>query len=205
MIDLPPLPREWFDRPTDVVARDLLGKWLCRRNDDGLICGRIVETEAYGGPDDMASHARAGVTRRTRPMFGEVGHAYVYLIYGMHECLNVVAYKGAQAGAVLLRALEPMVGAELMRRHRVRPTDSEHKLCSGPARLCQAMNVTRALDSHDLTAGESLWLADDPGSELVRQIAEGPRVGVAYAGDDWSRRPLRFWLSGNRSVSRLPR
>src|SRR6185369_2654674 len=98
----------------------------------------IVETEAYGGPVDLASHARAGVTRRTAPMFGEIGHAYVYLVYGMHECLNVVAKDdGAQAGAVLLRAIEPVSGVEQMRLRRGRANDPAVKLASGPARLCQ--------------------------------------------------------------------
>ena len=100
---LRPLPRSFFESPTERVARDLLGTWLLSRNEDGLTAGVITETEAYGGPEDLASHARAGKTRRTTPMFGEVGHAYVYLVYGMHECLNVVAYADdeAEAGAVL--------------------------------------------------------------------------------------------------------
>jgi DNA-3-methyladenine glycosylase len=202
---LRPLAREFFARPTPEVARDLLGIWLCRRTDEGLTCGRIVETEAYGGPDDLASHSRAGRTRRTTPMFGPGGHAYVYLIYGMHECLNVVAYHGAEAGAVLLRALEPTVGVELMRQRRGRATDPDLRLASGPARLCQAMAVDRSLDSHDLTQADQLWLAhsDIPAEPL--EIATGPRIGVDYARDGWAARPWRFWLAGNPSVSRSPR
>jgi DNA-3-methyladenine glycosylase len=138
-------------------------------------------------------------------MFGEVGHAYVYLVYGMHECLNVVAHRGTLAGAVLLRALEPVVGADLMRRRRARPTDPDNRLCSGPARLCQAMNVTRALDSHDLTVGVSLWVSDGPSpSESIGRIEAGARVGVGYAGQ-WAEKPLRFWLPGSPAVSRAPR
>src|SRR6187402_1593335 len=111
-----PLPREFFARPTVEVARDLLGTLLCRQTVDGLTVGRIVETEAYGGPEDLASHARAGRTRRTASMYGEVGHAYVYLVYGMHDCLNVVAHtEPAEAGAVLLRAIEPALGVDHMR------------------------------------------------------------------------------------------
>jgi DNA-3-methyladenine glycosylase len=199
--DRRPVPRELFARPTDEVARDLLGTLLCRRTGDGLTVGRIVEAEAYGGPEDLASHARAGVTRRTTPMFGEVGHAYIYLIYGMHECLNVVAHAPeAQAGAVLLRAIEPVQGVELMRARRARPDDPRHALASGPARLCQAMTVDRTLDGHDLTIGDALWLAarDEPLAESA--ISCGPRIGVDYAGE-WSALPLRFWLTGNRSVS----
>ena len=200
--DVSPLPRRFFGRPTDEVARDLLGTLLCRRTDDRLTVGRIVETEAYGGPDDLASHARAGLTRRTAPMFGEVGHAYVYLIYGMHECLNVVAHgPEAVAGAILLRALEPVSGTDLMRARRARAGHPDHVLASGPARLCQAMAVDRGLDAHDLTTRDALWLAPRDAVVPESAISVGPRVGVEYAGE-WSARPLRFWITGNRSVSR---
>jgi DNA-3-methyladenine glycosylase len=198
---LQPLDRSFFERPTEVVARDLLGRWVCRQTDDGLTMGRIAETEAYGGPEDLASHSRAGLTRRTRPMFGEVGHAYVYLVYGMHECLNVVARgDGAAAGAVLLRAIEPVSGVEQMRTRRGRASDPDAKLASGPARLCQAMAVDRSLDAHDLTTRDGLWLADGDGPLPEAVVETGPRVGVDYAGD-WAARPWRFWLAGNPSVS----
>ena len=195
-----PLERDFFARDTLTVARELLGVWLLRSSTDGLTGGPIVETEAYGGPEDLASHTRAGRTRRTAPMFGAVGHAYVYLVYGMHSCLNVVAYSNAPAGAVLVRAIEPRVGIELMRARRGRPEDPEARLAAGPARVCQALQVTRALDGHDLTSGEGLWLA---ASDLPAEgeITTGPRVGVDYAGE-WSQRPWRFWLAGNPSVSR---
>jgi DNA-3-methyladenine glycosylase len=201
--DLSPLPRDFFARSTQTVARDLLGKWLCRATPEGLCCGRIVETEAYGGPLDRASHSRAGLTRRTTPMFGEVGHAYVYLVYGMHECLNVVAREdGAEAGAVLLRALEPMAGVELMRQRRGRAADPDSRLASGPARLCQAMAVDRSFDGHDLTSSDLLWLAEGMDDVDVAEISAGARIGVDYAGADWSAVPWRFWLTGNASVSR---
>lgn len=200
---LAPLSRDFFARPTEHVARALLGVWLCRQTDAGLTCGRVVETEAYGGPDDLASHARAGRTRRTAPMFGTVGHAYVYLIYGMHECLNVVAYDGREAGAVLIRALEPVAGVELMRSRRGRPHDPDSRLASGPARLTQAMSVDRTLNGHDLTQGEVLWLAEPEGAvATAADVGEGSRVGVDYAGDGWATQPWRFWLAGNPSVSR---
>lgn len=164
----------------------------------------IVETEAYGGRDDRASHARAGMTSRTTPMFGPVGHAYVYLVYGMHECLNVTARHGQPAGAVLLRALEPVAGVELMRGRRARPAERDDRLAAGPARLTQAMAVDRSFDGHDLTAGRDLWLArpatDQP---LADEAAHaGARVGVAYATDEWAARPWRFWLRDSPSVSR---
>jgi DNA-3-methyladenine glycosylase len=198
---LTPFPRDYFERPTVEVARDLLGAFLCRQTADGLTCGRIVETEAYGGPEDLASHSRAGRTRRTAPMFGEVGHAYVYLVYGMHECLNVVARtKPAEAGAVLLRAIDPVVGVELMRSRRGREMDPDVRLGSGPARLCQAMAVDRSLDAHDLVIGRERWLT--PGERIGDDaVAVGGRVGVEYAGE-WSNRPWRFWINGNAAVSR---
>src|SRR5512132_4276302 len=117
---LRPLERAFFDRSTEAVARNLLGVWLVRSTPDGMSGGPIVETEAYGGPEGQASHARAGRTRRTTPMFGEVGHAYVYLVYGMHECLNVVAYSRRDAGAVLIRAISVELGADDVRRRRGR-------------------------------------------------------------------------------------
>jgi len=194
--------REFFARDTVEVARDLVGTWLLRATPDGLTGGPIVETEAYRGPSDLASHARAGRTRRTAPMFGPVGHAYVYLVYGMHNCLNVVAYSApeAEAGAVLIRALEPLVGRDVMRARRGSAAGRDAQLASGPARLCQALEVTRALDGHDLVTGEGLWLARSEAP--VGAICSGRRVGVAYAGE-WAERPWRFWLAGNPSVSRV--
>lgn len=195
------LKRSFFDRPTDEVAHELLGKWVVRSTPEGLSGGPIVETEAYGGPEDLASHARAGLTRRTAPMFGEVGHAYVYLVYGMHECLNVVAHSGAAAGAVLIRAISVELGVDEVRRRRERPTDPSLRLCSGPAMVCQGLGVGRSFDGHDLTLGEGLWLASPPAGESALDVVSGPRIGVAYAGE-WAARPWRFWLAGHPSVSR---
>lgn len=198
-----PLPRAFFERPVVDVARDLLGALLVSESSDGMAIVRIVETEAYGGPDDLASHARAGRTRRTAPMFGPAGHAYVYLVYGMHDCLNVVAETDGRAGAVLLRAAEPQAGLALMRLRRGRPHDSHARLAAGPARLCQALGVDRQLDGHDLTLGARLWLewperAERPPDDAV---LTGPRIGVDYAGE-WSLRPWRFRLKGHPSLSR---
>ncbi len=198
---LKPLPREFFARETVAVARGLLGTWLLRSTPDGLTGARIVEVEAYGGTEDRASHARAGRTKRTEPMFGEVGHAYVYLVYGMHDCLNVVANDGSDAGAVLVRAIEPRLGVELMRARRARPGDPDSILGAGPARLCQALAVTRIQDGHDLTLGTELWLAESPELDPAFEIKTGPRIGVDYAGPGWADRPWRFWLTGNPSVS----
>jgi DNA-3-methyladenine glycosylase len=195
-----PLERSFFERHTEEVARDLLGIWVVRSTPEGLGGGPIVETEAYGGPTDLASHSRAGLTRRTTPMFGEVGHAYVYLVYGMHECLNVVAYSGAAAGAVLIRAIAPVLGVDAIRARRGRPTDPTDRLCAGPAKICQGLAVGRSFDGHDLTSGEGLWLARAEGL-APSEIAVGPRIGVDYAGE-WAAKPWRFWLVGSRSVSR---
>lgn len=201
LASLTPLERSFFDRSTDDVARDLLGVWVVRSTAEGLSGGPIVEAEAYGGPDDLASHARAGLTRRTTPMFGEVGHAYVYLVYGMHECLNVVAYSGAAAGAVLIRSIEPVLGVDEIRRRRGRPTDPINRLCSGPAMVCQGLGVGRSFDGHDLSLGEGLWLAARRAGDSAGEIASGPRIGVDYAGE-WAARPWRFWIAGHPSVSR---
>jgi DNA-3-methyladenine glycosylase len=180
----------------------LLGKLLVRETKAGLVAGRIVETEAYGERIDLASHARAGLTRRTAVMHGPVGHAYVYLVYGMHHCFNVVARdSGASAGAVLIRALEPVVGIELMRARRGRTADPDRRLCAGPARLTQALAIDRALDGHDLTLGTEVWLAEGS-RQPTETVAAGSRIGVGYAGEEWAGLPWRFWLAGNRSVSR---
>lgn len=203
MAGMQPMRRELLQRPTNEVARLLLGVLVVRVADGQQSIGRIVETEAYGGPDDRASHARAGATRRTAPMFGPSGMAYVYLVYGMHECLNVVAHAHGQAGAVLLRALEPLAGMELMRRRR-RRSEADHRLAAGPGRLASALAVGREFSGHDLLAGDRLWLAA-PNSHWPiddEAVACGPRVGVAYAGADWAARPWRFWVNGHPSVSR---
>jgi DNA-3-methyladenine glycosylase len=197
------LERSFYARPADDLARALLGTLLVSSDEAGRCAGRVVETEAYLGPMDRASHARAGLTRRTAPMFGPPGHAYVYLVYGLHECLNVVAAEDGAAAAVLIRALEPVEGLELMRRRRGRPADPEHRLCAGPARLAQALGVKRQLSGHDLTAGRRLWLEAGAGAAPDDdQVSVGPRIGVAYADEPWATAPLRFWLTGHRSVSR---
>ncbi|HWH38122.1 MAG TPA: DNA-3-methyladenine glycosylase [Candidatus Limnocylindrales bacterium] len=195
------LPREFYARSSVDVARDLLGKILVSESDEGPATATIVETEAYGGPDDLASHARAGLTKRTAPMFGPPGHAYVYLVYGMHECLNVVTEEDGRAGAVLLRAGHPLTGIDLMRRRRARPGDPDGRLAAGPARLAQALAVTRADNGHDLTLGRRLWVAD-PGLPSAAAIEAGPRIGISYAGAEWAGRPWRFWLRGEPAASR---
>lgn len=179
------LPRGFFDRDAEVVARELLGHWLVLRRDESETIGRVVETEAYLGPHDLASHSARGRTARTEVMFGPPGHAYVYLIYGMHHCLNVVTGREGVGAAVLLRALEPV---------RNLATSA-----SGPGRLCKALGLDRTWNGHDLVEGELFLARPTVFSEVT--VQEGPRVGVGYAGD-WAARPLRFWIEGNPHVSR---
>src|SRR6478736_5029333 len=155
------LGREFYAREPAVVARELLGKYLLRETSAGLCGGRIVEAEAYLSRRDPACHASRGMTRRTAVMFGEPGFAYVYMIH--HRwCLNVVTEPAGVASAVLIRAIEPLFGLELM--HQRRRTDIVRDLARGPARLCEALAVDRTYNGWDLTSGRELWVADDPDS-----------------------------------------
>jgi DNA-3-methyladenine glycosylase len=192
------LPRRFYARPTLAVARDLLGHRLVRRLEGSRLAGRIVEVEAYLGESDQASHARPGPTQRNAPMYGPPGHAYVYFIYGMHHCLNAVTEGEGSPAAVLIRALEPLEGLEVMRRHR--PNRPDHELTSGPAKLCQALAVDRSLNRADLCAGDTLWIeADDPIADAL--VETGPRVNVR--GDEHARSaPWRFVIRDHPYLSR---
>ncbi len=191
------LPRTFFDRPTLDVARDVIGKFLVRRKRGQITAGRIVEAEAYLGHPDAASHASRKDPRRARIMFGPPGFAYVYMVYGMYYCLNLVTESDGQAGAVLVRAVEPAEGVELMRRRRGKSMP-DRNLTSGPGKLCQALAVDLALNGVDL-CGEDLWLEDR--GFRVERIETGPRIGVDYAGE-WAKKPWRFWEAGNPFVSK---
>jgi len=185
------LPRGFYARPTVEVARDLLGKVLVH----GEAAGRIVEVEAYLGTADRAAHAARGLTERTRILFGPPGHAYVYLIYGLYECLNLVAEPAGVPGCVLLRALEPLAGVGLMRTRRPRARRPED-LASGPGKLTLALGITRRRYGADLTRGALTVraLTNEPRAE----IAVTPRIGIRHC-TDW---PLRFALEGNPHLSR---
>jgi DNA-3-methyladenine glycosylase len=192
-----PLPRKFFARPVVTVARDLLGHLLVHQTPQGRTVGRIVETEAYRGADDPASHAYR-LTPRSRIMAGPPGIAYVYFTYGNHFCLNVVTGREGVAAAVLLRALEPLEGIALMAARRgvnVRGEADLRSLASGPGRLTQAMGITRMHNGWDLTRPPLLIADGRPGR---RRIATGPRVGIRRAVD----RPWRFILRDNPFVSR---
>ena len=179
------LPRDFYDRDTIVVAQELLGKYLVHAEHGVKRVGRIVEVEAYLGAHDLAAHSARGLTERTRVMFGPPGHAYVYLIYGMHHCMNVVTEGDGHPAAVLLRAIEPVQNIE--------------GRTQGPGLLCKAMGIDRRLNGHDLLSRE-FHIAAGTESDTVA-IAKRPRIGVDYARH-WARRLLRFYIKGNPFVSK---
>ena len=194
------LPRDFYTR-SDVLeaARDLLGKKLVVPNRNGSrVAGIIVETEAYRGPEDRASHAYNGRrTARTETMYGIGGTAYVYFVYGMYNQFNVVTNVEGVPHAILVRALEPIEGLDIMRRRR--RGRSEYELTSGPGRLCLALGIDRKLDKADLL-GDRVWI--EAGASISpRQIARGPRIGIDYA-ENWTTKPWRFWVRDNPFVSK---
>ena len=194
------LPRAFYERPVLDVARDCVGMVLARQTPEGLASGRIVEAEAYRGPEDLAAHSAGGRrTRRTEVMYGRAGHAYVYLLYGMHWAFNIVAGKEGEPHAVLVRALEPVAGIELMARRRgLDPARRE--LTNGPGKVCAALALTGAEYGIDLCAHSELYLMWGHAGALGRS----PRINVDYAGA-WAKRPWRFYERGNRYVSVSPR
>jgi DNA-3-methyladenine glycosylase len=191
------LSREFYERDTLLVARELLGKHLVRNTPEGMTIGKIVETEAYIGPDDAAAHTfRSLRSKRTEVAFGPGGFAYVYLIYGMYHCFNIVTNVAEKPEVVLIRALEPVDGLELMMKRR--KTDKIKNLCSGPGKLCVAMDITKRDNGVDL-CGDSLYLTDgDPVPD--ENIATTPRINIDYAGEA-KNYPWRFVIKGNKFVS----
>lgn len=224
-----PFPRALLDGATPEAAGLLLGASLVRGSGFRARVGRIVEVEAYVGHDDLASHARFGQTKRNAVMFGPSGLAYVYLVYGMHYCLNVVTEQPGRPGALLIRAVEPLAGVDEMRRARLewlqarisraaeRGTEAERarlelageriarladtSLASGPGLVCAAFSIGRNDDGIDLCdPGSDLRLEMADGDE-ARSIRTGPRVGIGYAPEPWLSRPWRYWIEGNAAVS----
>jgi DNA-3-methyladenine glycosylase len=188
------IQQDFFTRPTLAVARALLGQRLVREIEGQRLSGLIIETEAYVGPDDSASHASRGRTPRTEVMFGPPGRTYVYLVYGMHYMLNVVTEREDFPAAVLIRAVAPVEGIEMMQANR----RSGHRanapnLTNGPARLCQALGIDKSLNNWDVTLGQKLWL--EPGEPVPEtEIAAGPRIGIDYAQPKDRTAPWRFWV-----------
>jgi len=194
------LTRDFFERDTVEVARDLLGKRLIRQTEDGKVtAGLIVETEAYCGRIDKACHSYKGKTERTAVMFGPKGHAYIYLIYGMYHCLNLTSGKAGEPEAVLIRALEPIEGLHHM--HERRGTDKHKNLCSGPGKLAMALDTPKALSGMDVCSGQTLYL--EAGIE-VPEITASPRINIGYAEEAvdylW-----RFTVTGSPYVSVRPK
>jgi DNA-3-methyladenine glycosylase len=192
------LSRSFYSRSTLDVASDLLGKVLVRRLGQRVLAGKIVETEAYVGPHDLACHASKGHTPRTSIMFGPPGYAYVYMIYGFYFCLNVVTERRGYPAAVLIRAVEPLESLDLMRELRNNPL-RETNVASGPGKLCMAMSIDKQLNGANLL-GATIWIEDrklDPGP-----IRTSPRIGVDYAGD-YKNKPWRFFVDRSPHVSRV--
>src|SRR5262249_39815305 len=194
------LTRGFYARPVLVVARDCIGKILGHRSAEGEVAGRIVETEAYRGPHDLAAHSARGLTKRTAAMFGPPGHAYVYLLYGTSWALNVVVAAEGDPHAVLIRAVEPLRGVELMARRRGRLPHAR-ELTNGPGQLTQALAITGADYGRDL-CGDELFLEESNGR--TGRIGRSARINVEYAGA-WAAKPWRFYERGNRYVSVPPR
>jgi DNA-3-methyladenine glycosylase len=196
------LSRSFFARDTLAVTRDLLGRYLVHELDGMRLSGKIVEVEAYVGEDDEASHASPGPTERNASMYGPAGHAYVYLIYGMYHCFNIVTERAGFPAAVLVRALEPLEGLDSMRKRRgaVGMRDI-HKLTSGPGRLCQAMAIDRQHDGADLCAPQASLFLEMGDSIPDAVVASSPRINVR--GDEVATRtPWRFYVQGSPHVSR---
>lgn len=195
---LAPLPRSFFARDTQLVARQLLGKLLVRRWRGIDLVGRITEVESYVGQDDLACHAAKGRTPRTEVMFGPAGHAYVYLVYGIHELFNLVTEQEGFPAAVLVRSLEPVAGIAAMRR--ARGAQAIEQLTTGPGRLTQALRISRQFNRLDCCANDRLLVADD-GTRIDDALVQtGPRVGVDYAGV-WAALPWRYYLRDSDFVS----
>ncbi|MBI3014009.1 MAG: DNA-3-methyladenine glycosylase [Candidatus Tectomicrobia bacterium] len=191
-----PLQRDFYERDTPTVARDLVGKILLHRTRAGAAGGRIVEVEAYLGSTDSASHAYRGLTPRNRPMFGTPGTVYVYFTYGMHYCMNVVTEPEGVPGAILIRALEPLFGVPLMQRRR--GVKQILDLARGPARLTQALGINLTQNEADLTS-EILFITDN--GEKSPPLGVSGRIGIRTARE----LPLRFYLLGSPFVSRPER
>lgn len=196
---MPVLPREFYARDVISVARDCIGKLLVSKTADGTVAGRIVEAEAYRGPEDRAAHSFGGRrTARTEVMFGPPGHAYVFFVYGMHWHLNLVTGAVEEPQAVLVRAVEPVHGLPLMAERRGMDA-ARRELTNGPGKLCRAFGVGRELYGADLCRKGAVYLVDGP---APARIARSPRIGVNYAGA-WAARPFRFFDAASPYVGKL--
>ncbi|XP_043955447.1 DNA-3-methyladenine glycosylase isoform X1 [Gambusia affinis] len=202
------LRQDFFNQPCISLAKAFLGKVLVRRRADGSeLRGRIVETEAYLGGEDKASHSAGGKrTERNTAMFMKPGTIYVYPIYGIYLCMNVSSE--GEGAAVLLRSLEPLQGQPAMRELRAARRKEgarqlkDKELCNGPSKLCQALNIPRCFDRRDLASDPEVWLEDDPNTSPPKpqDIVSAPRIGIESHGE-WAKKPWRFYLRGDPCVS----
>jgi DNA-3-methyladenine glycosylase len=193
-----PLATRFYDRPTELVARELLGAVLQCTTPEGVTRGRIVETEAYLGPDDPACHAAAGLTARTAHLFGPPGMAYVYFIYGMYWCFNAVTRERGHGAAVLVRAVSPIDGVELMRRRRPK-VRNDRDLTNGPGKLCMAMGIVGAMSGASLRDGPIVIRAGEPVADAAVEVT--PRIGIRQAAE-W---PLRYLIRDDPYASATPK
>jgi DNA-3-methyladenine glycosylase len=192
-----PLPPSFYDRPTEIVARELLGATLEHRTSEGIVAGKIVETEAYVGEHDLACHAAAGRTERTDVLYGPPGTSYVYFIYGMYWCVNAVTRAPGEPSAVLIRALEPVMGIELMRQRR--PTARRDiELTNGPGKLCRALGIDGALNRASLQRSPLVIRSGAPVADT--DVVVTPRIGIRKCAE-WA---LRFLVAGSAYVSKTP-
>jgi DNA-3-methyladenine glycosylase len=191
------LKRSFFIQPTLVVAKKLLGKYLCRKFGKKVLVGKIVETEAYIGPNDRASHAYGGkITKRNRAEYLIGGHIYIYLVYGMYWQLNISTAQAGKPECVLIRALEPV---EIRGQ---KSSKSLQKLASGPGKVCQWLKLDKSFYGEDLVTSKKIWLENRGDKIKEKDIACGPRIGIDYAGPIWSKKPWRFYLKNNPFVSK---
>ncbi|MBU1146249.1 DNA-3-methyladenine glycosylase [Patescibacteria group bacterium] len=194
------IKKNFYNRNTIKVAQEILGKFLVRKIGKKIIAGKIVETEAYVGPSDLASHASRGKTARTEPMFGPPGHAYVYLVYGLNYCFNIVTEKENYPAAVLIRAIEPTDGIDLIKKFR-KNQKIIFNLTNGPGKLCQALKIDKSLNNSDISKN-ILWVEDRGLKIKPSEIVAAKRIGVDYAGQ-YKNKPWRFYLRGNPFVSKI--
>lgn len=196
------LQEDFYNRTTEEIAKNLLGKILYRKTENGLYAGKIVETEAYVGKEDLACHASKGKTKRNEAMFGPAGYAYVYMIYGMYFCLNIVTQEKDDPQAVLIRALEPII----LDKEKIKPEQKYYnekkieKLLNGPGKLCREFQIDKSLNGIKLSRKNNLWIEENENID-PEKIISARRIGVEYA-QEWKDKLLRFYIKDNRFVSK---
>jgi DNA-3-methyladenine glycosylase len=197
------LKRKFFLQPTLNLAKEFLGKFLIHEINGQKVGGMIVETEAYIGYEDKASHAFGGkITPRNKAEYMQGGHIYIYLVYGMYWQLNISTFLEGKPECILIRGIEPTDGLNLMKKHR--KNDSIKNLTNGPGKLCQALKFDKSLYGYDLCQKNAIVYFEDRGNKINRKnISYGPRIGIDYAGEYWSKIPWRFWIKNNPNVSKL--